>query len=86
MLKLDLIQIMNQIKPLSKKKAIALMKDELGGKIMTKFVGLKVETYTYLIDDGSSDKKLKSTKKCVIKKKLKFEIYKNCLEATQLNK
>ena len=86
MLKLDLIQIMNYIKPLSKKKAIALMKDELGGKIMTKFVGLKVETYTYLIDDGSSDKKAKSTKKCVIKKKLKFEIYKNCLEATQLNK
>ena len=71
---------------MSKKKAIALMKDELGGKIMTNFVGLKVETYTYLIDDGSSDKKVKSTKKCVIKKKLKFEIYKNCLEATQFNK
>ena len=30
------------------------------------------------------DKKAKDTKKCVIKKKLKFENYKNCLEANQL--
>ena len=61
------------------------MKDELGGKIMTKFVGLRAKTYSYLIDDGSEDKKAKGTKKCVIKKQqLKFENYKNCLEATQL--
>ena len=61
------------------------MKDELGGKIMTKFVGLRAKTYSYLIDDGSEDKKAKGTKKCVIKRKLKFENYKNCLEATQLD-
>ena len=41
------------------------MKDELGGKIMTKFVGLQAKTYSYLIDDGSEDK-TKGTKKCVI--------------------
>ena len=29
------------------------MKDELGGNIMTKFVGVKAKTYSYLIDDGS---------------------------------
>ena len=29
-------------------------------------------------------KKAKGTKKCVIKRKLKFKNYKNCLEATQL--
>ena len=33
------------------------MKDELGGRIITKFVGLRVKTYSYLIDDGSGDKK-----------------------------
>ena len=67
------------------KKMIGLMKDELGGKIMPNFVGLRAKTCSYLIDDSSKDKKkTKGTKKCVIKRKLKFENYKNCLEATQL--
>ena len=61
------------------KKVIGLMKDELGGKIMTKFVGLRPKTYSYLMDDGNSDKKPKGTKKCVIKRMLKFNGYKNCL-------
>ena len=60
------------------------MKDELGRKIMAKFVGLRAKTYMYLRDDNSEDKKAKSTKKCVIKRKLKFENYKNCLEETHL--
>ena len=66
------------------KKRIALMKDELGSKIMTKFVVLRPKTYSYLTPDGSENKKVKGTKKCVIKRKLKFENYNNCLEAAQL--
>ena len=38
------------------------MKDELSGKDMLKFVGLRAKTYSYLIDDGSEDKKAKGTK------------------------
>ena len=53
------------------------MKDEYGGKIMINFVGLKAKTCSYLIDDSSEDKKAKCTKKCVIKRKLKFENYKS---------
>ena len=43
------------------------MKDELGGKIMTEFAGLRTKLYSSLIDDGSGDKKDKGTKKCIIK-------------------
>ena len=66
------------------KKVIGLMKDELGGKIMTKFVGLRGKTYSYVIDDGSEDKKGKGTKKCAIKRKLEIENYIDCLEATEI--
>ena len=45
------------------------MKDELGEKIMTKFVGLTAKTYSYLIADGSENEKRKGTKKCAMKKK-----------------
>ena len=51
---------------------------------MTKFVVLRAKTYSYLINDGSEDKKTKASKKCVIKRKLKFENRETCLEATQL--
>ena len=45
------------------------MKDELGGKIMTKFVVLKAKTYSYLIDYESEDRKSKRNKKTCPKKK-----------------
>ena len=90
------------------KNVIGLMEDELGGKTVTKFIGLRAKTNSYLIDHGSEDRNAKfiglraktnsylidhgsedknarGTKKCVIKRKLKFENYENYLEATQLD-
>ena len=55
------------------------MKDELGGKIIPEFVTLRPKTYSFLTDDGKEDKKAKGTKKCVIKKMIKFNDYKKCL-------
>ena len=66
-------------------KVIGLMKDKLGGTIMTEFVGLGARTYIgYLIADGSKDKIANETKKSLIERKLKSEDYKNCLEAAEL--
>ena len=70
----------NRPLPMGKnKKIIGLMKDELGGKIITEFVTLRPKTYSYLTDDGKEDKKAKGTKKCIIKKMSKFNDYKKCL-------
>ena len=67
-----------------KKKIIGLMKDELGGKIITELVTLRTKTYSFLTGDGKEDKKTKGTKKCVIKKKIKFNDYKKCLFSDEL--
>ena len=54
------------------------MKDELGGKIITEFFTLRSKTYSFLTDDGKEDKRAKGTKKCIIKKMIKFNDYKKC--------
>ena len=43
------------------------MKDELDGKIMTKFVGLTGKTFCYLVDNDSEDKKSKRHKTWISK-------------------
>ena len=70
----------NRPLPIKKnKKVIGLMKDKLGGKIITEFVTLRPKTYSHSTDDGKEDKKAKGTKKWVIKRIIKFNDYKNCL-------
>ena len=62
------------------KKVIGLFKYELGSNIMIEFVPLRSKTYSYLMDDGNSDKKAKEKKKkFVIKREIKFKSYKDCL-------
>ena len=61
------------------KKVIGLMKDELRERIIKEFVALRQKTYSYLTDDCKEDKKTKGTKKCVTKRIIKFNDYKNCL-------
>ena len=61
------------------KKVIGLMKDELGGEIITEFIALRPKTYSYLTDNDKIDKNTKGTKKCVIKKMIKFDDYKRWL-------
>ena len=44
------------------RKVIGAMKDELSGKIMKKFVGLRAKTYSYLADNNDEDEKTEGTK------------------------
>ena len=61
------------------KKVIGLMKDELGGNIITEFVALRPKVYSYITNDFIEMKKAKGTKECVVSKMLRFEDYKKCL-------
>ena len=46
---------------------------------MIEFCALRAKAYAYLMEDGSEHKKEKGTKKCVIKRELMFENYKDTL-------
>ena len=61
------------------KKVIGLMKDELGGDMITEFVALRPKAYSYITNDFIEMKKAKGTKKYVVNKMLRFEDYKKCL-------
>ena len=54
------------------------MKGELGGEIMEQFVTLRPKMYSYRTSSKES-KKCKEIKKCVVRKTITFEDYKNCL-------
>ena len=58
------------------KEVIALMKNKLGGKIMTEFVALRPKTYSYLMGDGKNEKKAKETKSVSLKECLNLMIIK----------
>ena len=61
------------------KKVIGMFKDEVAGKQITHFVGLRPKLYSYKVEDETELKKCKGIKKNVIKKKLDFDYYVKCL-------
>ena len=65
-------------------KIISLVKEKLGGQIMKEFVGLRAKTYIYLKENNDENKKAKDTKKCVIKRKRKFQDYIDSLKGARL--
>ena len=56
------------------------MKDELGGKITKKCVGLSGKTYSYIWMVVLKIRKKKTEKKSVIKRKRNFENCKKCFK------
>ena len=60
------------------KKVIGMFKDEAGGRIITKFVGLRAKNYAFILDE-KEQKKCKEIKKCVTKNDITFKDYETCL-------
>ena len=58
---------------------MGFFKAKLGGKVIKEFCALRAKTYSCSTGDDSEVKKAKGTKKCVIKRELMFENYKDCL-------
>ena len=60
------------------KKVIGKFKDELKGKIMTEITFVKSKAYSYLVD-GKEVKKLKGLSRTIVRKKLKYQDFKDSI-------
>ena len=61
------------------KKVLGKFKDEVAGKIIKEFVGLRAKLYSFKMDDETENKRCKGVKKQVVKKTITHEDYKTCL-------
>ena len=61
------------------KKVLGMFKDEVAGRSIEEFVGLRAKLYSYKMFEGEESKKCKGIKKSVVKKSITHEDYKNCL-------
>ena len=61
------------------KKVIGLFKDEVAGRQITHFVGLRLKLYSFKVEGGGITKKCKGVKKNVVKREISFEDYTQCL-------
>ena len=56
-----------------------MFKDEVAGKQITRFVGLRPKLYSFDIEEDKEVRKCKGIRKNVVKKKLDFNDYVKCL-------
>ena len=61
------------------KMVIGMFKDEVEGKVIDEFVGLRAKLYSYKMLEGKESKKCKGVKNSVVKKSIEHEDYKKCL-------
>jgi hypothetical protein len=65
--------------PLVNKKVLGKFKDELNGKVMEEFIGLRAKLYAFKVFEGNETKKAKGVKKNVVQKKICFSDFEKCL-------
>ena len=66
------------------KKVLGKMKDEGGGVPVAEFVALKAKMYSIMMGDEKNVKKAKGVKRCVVKKEINNEQYKEALFGEKL--
>ena len=69
----------NPLHSTKNKKVLGKMKDECAGVPIAEFVGLRPKMYSILTADEKEIRKAKGVKKCVVKKQIRHEQYKECL-------
>jgi hypothetical protein len=62
------------------KKVPGIFKDECNGRPVAEFVGLRPKMYSILLADGDNVKKAKGVQRVVVKKDLRHDLYKQCLD------
>ena len=62
------------------KKVLGMFKDEVAGKNIKEFVGLRSKLYSFIMEEGKENKRCKGVKKNVVKKYISHEDYKTCLQ------
>ena len=61
------------------KKVLGMFKDEVAGRCIEEFVGLRAILYSYKMLEDEENKRCKGVKKSVVKKDITHEDYKTCL-------
>ena len=61
-------------------KVVGMFKDEVAGKNIKEFVGLRAKLYSFKTEEGEENKKCKGIKKAVVAKSIRHENYKTCLQ------
>ena len=62
------------------RKVVGKFKDECCGRPISEFVGLRPKMYSILEASGNNIKKAKGVQRVVVKKDLRHELYKLCLD------
>ena len=61
------------------KKVLGMFKDEVAGKIIKEFVGLRSKLYSFIMEEGKENKKCKGVKRQVVENIITHKDYKTCL-------
>ena len=61
------------------KKVLGMFKDEVAGRCIEEFVGLRAKLYSYKMLEGKENKRCKGVIKSVVKRSITHEDYKTCL-------